>query len=315
MYVDETKFDEERLVIDGGTNWELDARLTMPRVSGGEKVAGVVLIHGSGPHDMDETVAFDGLVMKPFKDLAWGLSSKGVAVLRFEKRTKAHPMKFMQIKGMTVWDLSVEDALKAVEMLRADDRIDGERIYVVGHSYGGYLGPRVLERDTRVAGLVSLMGNVQPIEKVMLRQVRDLMMADGRLDDKEGKNLARLEAACKKIEGGDYEAGDSIELGRAKYPGCYFKDLEGYNPAKLMRRLGRPILCIGGGKDFNVQRNDFDMWKAEMEGVGRSEFKWYEDLNHGLRVEPRFGVMGKSEVYEHVAEGVINDVMEFVNEK
>ena len=46
----------------------------------------VVLVHGSGPNDRDESVGG----VKPFRDLAWGLASKGVVVLRYDKRTKVY---------------------------------------------------------------------------------------------------------------------------------------------------------------------------------------------------------------------------------
>ena len=47
----------------------------------------VVLVHGSGPHDRDESIGPN----KPFRDLAHGLTRDGIAVLRYEKRTRARP--------------------------------------------------------------------------------------------------------------------------------------------------------------------------------------------------------------------------------
>ena len=47
---------------------------------------GVVLVHGSGPNDRDESIGPN----KPFRDLAEGLASRGIAVLRYDKRTRTH---------------------------------------------------------------------------------------------------------------------------------------------------------------------------------------------------------------------------------
>jgi len=46
----------------------------------------VVMVHGSGPGDMDEKV----LKLTPFKDLAEGLAGFGIASLRYDKRTFAY---------------------------------------------------------------------------------------------------------------------------------------------------------------------------------------------------------------------------------
>ena len=59
--------------------------LSLPHQS--EPRAAVVLLAGSGPMDRDETIGRN----KPSKDLAWGLASRGVAVLPFDKVTNAHP--------------------------------------------------------------------------------------------------------------------------------------------------------------------------------------------------------------------------------
>jgi hypothetical protein len=40
-------------------------------------------VHGSGPNDRDSTVGAN----KIFRDLAEGLASAGIAVLRYDKRT------------------------------------------------------------------------------------------------------------------------------------------------------------------------------------------------------------------------------------
>ena len=72
--------------------WALPATLTMPAGTG--PLPAVVLVHGSGPDDRDETVGAN----KPFKDLAAGLASRGIAVLRYDKRTKVHGAKVKALK-------------------------------------------------------------------------------------------------------------------------------------------------------------------------------------------------------------------------
>ena len=85
-YVDQTKFEEKDVVVGTG-EWQLPGTLTLPKGNG--PFAAVVLVHGSGPNDRDETIGPN----KPFKDLAWGLASQGIAVLRYDKRTKVYAEK------------------------------------------------------------------------------------------------------------------------------------------------------------------------------------------------------------------------------
>ena len=79
-YVDDEMFGEMEVTIGSG-KWELPGTLTLSKRT--RKPPVVVLVHGSGPHDRDETIGPN----KPSKDLAWGLASRGIAVMRYEKRT------------------------------------------------------------------------------------------------------------------------------------------------------------------------------------------------------------------------------------
>ena len=84
-YARTNAFREKEFTVGRG-EWRLPGTLTLPTAGGGPWPA-VVLVHGSGPEDRDETVGAN----KPFRDLAWGLATKGIAVLRYEKRTKEYP--------------------------------------------------------------------------------------------------------------------------------------------------------------------------------------------------------------------------------
>ena len=122
-------FKEEDVHVGTG-EWKLPGTLTVPKTSPKKRVPGLVLVHGSGPNDRDETVGPN----RPFKDLAWGLASRGIAVLRYDKRTKVHRSKIKRVeKTFTVWQETVDDALIAAAKLRRDPRIDPRRVVVLGH--------------------------------------------------------------------------------------------------------------------------------------------------------------------------------------
>src|SRR5215467_11469788 len=77
------------LVIDLGNGVKTNAQLTYPAI-GKRSFPGVLLIHGSGAHDKNETLGYihkDGVQPpKPFWQIAQYLSERGFAVLRYDKR-------------------------------------------------------------------------------------------------------------------------------------------------------------------------------------------------------------------------------------
>jgi dienelactone hydrolase len=129
----------------------LPGTLSMPD---GAISGAIVLVHGSGPHDRDQTLGPN----KPFRDLAWGLAERGVAVLRYEKRTRQHAGKLAGNKNLTVQDAVIDDVLAGAALLRKHDRIDPKRVFVLGHSLGGMLAPRIGAADPSLAGLIIMAG-------------------------------------------------------------------------------------------------------------------------------------------------------------
>jgi dienelactone hydrolase len=173
-YVKSDSFQEKQITVGTG-EWTLPATLTIPVGSG--PFPAVVLVHGSGPNDRDETLGPN----KPFKDLAWGLASRGIAVLRYEKRTKQYPDKIASLHNLTVKEEVIDDVLAAVQLLHKTERIEGKRIFVLGHSLGGMLLPRIGLLDPNIAGLISLAGATRPLEDVIPQQT-DLHLFTGRRD-------------------------------------------------------------------------------------------------------------------------------------
>src|SRR6476659_1636280 len=112
----------EREVTVGEGEWKLPGTLTLPKGAG--PFPAVVLVHGSGPNDRDETVGGT----KVFKDLAEGLASRGVVVLRYDKRTLTYAARFKALRDATVHEETAEDAVRAAALLREQREIDPIRV-------------------------------------------------------------------------------------------------------------------------------------------------------------------------------------------
>ena len=286
----------ERAVTVGDDPWKLPGTLTVPNGAG--PFPAVVLVHGSGANDRDETVGG----AKVFKDLAEGLASRGIVVVRYEKRTRQHASRLAGVKSFTLHDECVEDAVKAAALLRTQPMVDGKKIFVIGHSLGGYAAPRIGVEDPQLAGFILMAANAQHIEDLVVEQV---ITTGG--SPKVLESAKALQAKVKSLEPGD--DGSPAVLNA---PVSYWLDLKDYNPVADAAQLGKPILILQGERDFQITMKDFNMWKAGLGGKPGVAAKSYPALNH-LFVAGE----GKSSLAEyakpgHVAPEVIEDIAAFV---
>jgi dienelactone hydrolase len=248
----------------------------MPRALHGAAGAGAVpacvLVHGSGPNDADETIGG----ARVFKDLAWGLASQGVAVLRYAKRSKHAP------QGIVTQKEEVLDAAHAAaDLLRKTPGIDPKRVFVVGHSQGGYLAPRIAKDDPALAGIALLAGAARPLEDSIIDQLTYFASLDP-------KN-----AAIEKALAGAHEfkvvaesptltpdADVRLPIGGGSVKGAYLLDVRGYDPVAVAKGLACRVLVLQGGRDYQVTPvGDFARWKT-LAGAKNVTFKTYPTLNH-----------------------------------
>jgi dienelactone hydrolase len=129
-----------------------------------------------------------------------GLASRGVAVLRYEKRTRQHAAKLASVRAFTVKEEVLDDVLAAVAMLRASEGIDPKRIFVLGHSLGGMLIPHIGRLDPNIAGFISLAGATRPLEDAIPEQLAYVFSLDGSISTEEDKQLDQAKAEAAKVK-------------------------------------------------------------------------------------------------------------------
>jgi dienelactone hydrolase len=302
-YADPAAYTEEELTI-GGPEWALPGTLTMP--AGGGPFPSVVLVHGSGPQDRDETSGPN----KPFKDLALGLASRGIAVVRYDKRTNVYRAKMAASPATTVKEEVVDDAGEAIKALRSRPRIDPARIFVLGHSLGGMLIPRIARANPSIAGAIVLAGAARPIEDAIVAQTRYLAMQDGVVSPDEQSQIdaaATTAAAIKALGPADVAAGTRV-LGATP---AYWLDLRGYDAPSAARHVKVPLLVLQGERDYQVTMEEYGRWKSALAGASAT-FRSYPALDHRFFAGTGKGSLADYTNPSHIAEEVIRDIADFI---
>lgn len=265
--------DSERDLRIGEGEQSLPARLRVPTGDGPFPV--VLLVHGSGPHDMDQSIG----PHRVFYWLAETLAERGVASLRYEKRSKTYPEAFAD--GLyTVDNETVNDAVQAVKQLGHMAGIDPRRIYVAGHSLGALMAPRIAQRAPQIAGLILIAAPARPLQDLVLEQFDYLasLQESPSAEMNAQVEAAKLAAAQLDELPADTEPARPMMLG---LPAGYWLDLMAYDPVSTALALPQPMLVMQGGRDYQVStERDFGVWQRRFEGSTRATFKLYPKMNH-----------------------------------
>ena len=303
----------ENITLGAGTKYPLKGLLTLPDdVS--QPVPAVVFVHGSGSSNMDEKVG----KLTPFKDLAEGLAAHGIASIRYDKRSFAHGFKMIRDKSVivTVKEETIEDAILATELLRNDPRIDPDRIFIIGHSMGGMLAPRIDAEGGNYRGLIIMAGTPRKLEEVMLDQNEEVMSSlSGIMQKIVKKQMQKLETLFEGL----YDLSDDEAKSKKVGGGTtlyYFKEMGEHPAADYLANLEKPVLFMQGEKDFQAKADkDFVAYKELMEGKSNATFKLYENLNHAF-VPSVYGSIAKAKqeynVEQHIGEDVIADIANWI---
>ena len=252
--------------------YKLPGMLTLPK--GVKNPPVVILVQGSGSSDMNESLGT--APNRPFEDIAHGLAEQGVATLRYNKRTYQYPD--VSATAATIQFEILDDAAAAVKLLGSDSRVDANRIYLLGHSLGGMMAPKIAADNPQIKGIISLAGSLRTLQDIMFDQNSAAIAATASLTAQQtSAMLAKVEAEIDKTKTLD-DGGTGYIMGA---PTNYWKSLNAIHSADIVKTLTVPMLILQGGADFQVYPDkDYTLWQTTLSGHSNVSFKLYDGLSH-----------------------------------
>lgn len=297
----------EDIIIGKGTEWELNGMLTLPK-NAAEKLPAVVLIQGSGGHDMDEAA----FAYKPFKDIAEYLASRGIAVLRYDKRTFTYSSEMAKnYKDITIKEETIDDAIAAADLLKNDSRIASEKIFILGHSLGGMVAPRIDAEGGNFAGIIICAGSPRRLADIWYdQQIAELNTLP---DDQKETWQAQIDECMGYFNQFKYMPDEETK----KYTlvgasGYYYKDLDAYPSNEYLKNTDKPVLIMQGGKDFQVSADkDFMQYQELLQDKANVTFKLYPNLNHFF-ITSKTGTISEYTKRDTVNSEVLKDIADWI---
>ncbi len=305
-YVDPATFTEHEITVDCE---ELTTPGTLCLPLSPRPVPAVVLLAGSGPADRDASMGRN----KVLKDLAWGLASRGIAVLRFDKVTYTH-RDTLEVTDFTVIDEYVRPAVAAVRLLHEHPSVDAARVFVLGHSQGGTVAPRIAAAEPSVAGLVVLAGATQPLHHAVVRQFRYLAaLREPGADADADPSVQMITRQSALIDSPEFSAATPSDLLPLGIPAPYWVDLLSYDPVEVAAQLDKPMLIVQGGRDYQVTvADDLVGWQTGLGHLRDVTIEIYDADNHLFFPGTGPSTPAEYEPAQHVDEAVVIDIAQWL---
>ncbi|MBM6382777.1 MAG: alpha/beta fold hydrolase [Paenibacillus sp.] len=308
-YDDPSAYTEQDITVGEG-DLALPGTLILPKGEGPFPV--VILVHGSGPSNRDAAIGG----AKPFRDLAVGLASQGVAVLRYDKVTYEHTYKVASQPKFTLKQESVDQVTDAVALLKKNAHIDSTAIFVAGHSQGGFAVPLIIAEDKQhdIAGSILLAAPSSSFVDVLTEQQDELVdrMKQLGLDTaiiEEQADFYKNVAAIVKDP--NYSI-DHLPEAFPLQPAYWWFEQRDYVPAELAKTQNIPMLILQGENDVQVSMDQFQNWKTALQGHSNVTYNSYPKVNHLLASYEGLSIGQEYAEPSNVSKAIIDDIAKWV---
>jgi pimeloyl-ACP methyl ester carboxylesterase len=217
------------------------------------------------------------------------------------------------LADVTVQEETTDDAIAAIDLLRTTPRIDPARVYLAGHSLGGYLAPRIAARvPGRLAGIALLEANSSPLGQLIIDQYEYLASEAGGADPQAAAALDAVRAQVALAESSSLSPSTPASDLPLGVPGAYWLDLRTYDPLATVAGLSVPIFVSQGGRDYQVPPSELAAWRKALSGRDDVTIHEYPALNHLLMPGSGPSTPAEYAVPGHVAPELVKDLAAWV---
>lgn len=258
FYSQDTFFNQQQLTI----NKHIDGTLLLPNKINKPNLA--IIIAGSGPTDRNGNQNL--LKNNALKKLAEGLTEKGIATFRFDKRI-VKQIRQGNIDLNISFDDFVTDAVSILNFFKLKDYYN--KVYIIGHSQGSLVG--ILAAKEGADGFISLAGAGKTIDEVILDQINNTAP----MFTEDAKRVFSILKEGKVTD--DYPIALTSIFNKEVQP--FMASWMKYNPQIEIKKLDIPILIINGSKDLQVSIEEAQLLKTAVEN---SQIEIIEKMNHIL---------------------------------
>ncbi|MEA2065817.1 MAG: alpha/beta hydrolase [Thermotogota bacterium] len=276
----------------GEEPWKIPGTLTIPKNT--ESFPMVIIIGGSGPTDRNGTVGPN----QPYRDIAWGLSTNGIATLRYDKRTKVYGEKIIEEEIEPTMQFEyIEDIFQAINFVSKMETVS--EIYLAGHSLGGIVTPYSGKKSESVDGIILLAAPARKLAQISLDQNKYFAPISGITEEQ----LGQIEKMFKELL--DHKLPpETIIDPNANLKASYYYDTDKYQTLVSLEDFKKPVLVLQGEEDFQtLMDKDFNVLKEKFSDKKNFTFRSFERLNH-LFIETETDIFHTTE--EYTKQGFVN---------
>jgi pimeloyl-ACP methyl ester carboxylesterase len=246
----------------------------------------IVMLGGIGCYSLDSS---QGVA---YIDLLNGLASAGYLTYWVEKSGMGDS------QGASCMEINFETELSGyragMEQIRTMPEVDQDRIILLGHSMGGIIGPILAAESKEPVHAIIAMATfgVPWFEYLIANSRRQLHLSDLSLTQIE--NIMRENIQVHYMYTIQKKSPQEI---LAKFPDrrgsfmlphhySYFQQVADYKPLDVWSRSrGVNALLVAGGADFAISKDEHKYIADNLNSLqlGSAKFKFFEDMDHGLR--------------------------------
>jgi dienelactone hydrolase len=189
--------------------------------------------------------------------------------------------------------------------------VDPARVFVLGHSMGGKVAPRIVAAEPSVAGLVLLAGDANPMHRSAVRVARYLASVIPGPDVEETVATLTRQAEC--VDSPDLSA--TAPAGDLLFglPASFWLDEREYDPVSAAAALGKPMLILQGGRDYQVTvQDDLAQWRETLGHRADVTIRVYDADNHLFFPGPGKSTPADYSSPQHVDPAVVADVAQWL---